>query len=489
MASSFVSTLTPLPKAVDFSNSAGRSLTANRNGANENEILLIISIQRGNYRFSKGYETHFLLYNIKSDTYENISNESNIDSSSKNYIYFSNIVPINVNNTRDAQNCNDSSVPESNLLKDSTMVIANWKLSSYKYPNKLHLFSKLTDIKEKISYKKMFGENENSNKNDKSGIEIRAHGNGNRCIVYKNWLFISGGVLSENVITIYDLNQIFNHNNKDSKEKLSIIKRIEIDKTYLDHGFILKSVKESINTAIDNDTCTNKVDRNHDDMYCNKQIDFELLIFGGHGYHDYDTWVKDSFLTIEIAIKINDKECSCDDIENKYNVTYLCKDNKYAFGKNLDKALMFTFESPGAGNYGYFYLKQRYLIIIAPNDENLSDRIIYFDFVSCQWFMVNFKLPTRIASESAFVLSKNETFIDIFGFTNYKDDVTNKEKQRNVHYRLYIIANISWDLERLIWIGFYKNDKNSNCYIQLLPKDVVKYALSFVNGYCLMDQV
>ena len=37
----------------------------------------------------------------------------------------------------------------------------------------------------------------------------------------------------------------------------------------------------------------------------------------------------------------------------------------------------------------------------------------------------------------------------------------------------------SWIYQRLIWIGFYKNSKNENCLIDLLPKDIVSYILIF----------
>ena len=40
-------------------------------------------------------------------------------------------------------------------------------------------------------------------------------------------------------------------------------------------------------------------------------------------------------------------------------------------------------------------------------------------------------------------------------------------------YTRYVESNI----ERIIWIGFYKNDKNDKCLIKNLPKDLVIYLL------------
>ena len=32
-------------------------------------------------------------------------------------------------------------------------------------------------------------------------------------------------------------------------------------------------------------------------------------------------------------------------------------------------------------------------------------------------------------------------------------------------------------MERVIWIGFYKNDNNEKCLIKILPKDLIIYIL------------
>ena len=38
-----------------------------------------------------------------------------------------------------------------------------------------------------------------------------------------------------------------------------------------------------------------------------------------------------------------------------------------------------------------------------------------------------------------------------------------------------------WKIARLIWIGFYKNDKNSKCFIGTLPKDIItNYIFKFI---------
>ena len=39
---------------------------------------------------------------------------------------------------------------------------------------------------------------------------------------------------------------------------------------------------------------------------------------------------------------------------------------------------------------------------------------------------------------------------------------------------------LEWKVERLFWIGLYKNSDNSKCKIDSLGKDVVNYLLTFV---------
>ena len=48
-------------------------------------------------------------------------------------------------------------------------------------------------------------------------------------------------------------------------------------------------------------------------------------------------------------------------------------------------------------------------------------------------------------------------------------------------YAHYVEARI----ERIIWIGFYKNANNDKCFIKNLPKDLISYIL-FLLGKQLM---
>ena len=55
--------------------------------------------------------------------------------------------------------------------------------------------------------------------------------------------------------------------------------------------------------------------------------------------------------------------------------------------------------------------------------------------------------------------------------------VTSKES----HYAFDIYTHcIEWNVFRLIWIGFYKNENNEKCFIPSIPKDVLIHIMSFL---------
>ena len=49
-------------------------------------------------------------------------------------------------------------------------------------------------------------------------------------------------------------------------------------------------------------------------------------------------------------------------------------------------------------------------------------------------------------------------------------------------YRHYCRSNI----ERIIWIGFYKNSDNNQCFIDKLPKDIIIHILQFIGKQLIL---
>ena len=48
---------------------------------------------------------------------------------------------------------------------------------------------------------------------------------------------------------------------------------------------------------------------------------------------------------------------------------------------------------------------------------------------------------------------------------------------------------VSWSIERLIWMAFYKNEENNECLIAQLPKDIVKRIIDCYLCDSLLDEV
>ena len=57
--------------------------------------------------------------------------------------------------------------------------------------------------------------------------------------------------------------------------------------------------------------------------------------------------------------------------------------------------------------------------------------------------------------------------------------------QGREHFIFDIIKHyIEWNAARLIWIAFYKNNKNDKCFIKQLPKDLIIYILNLLGRDC-----
>ena len=55
------------------------------------------------------------------------------------------------------------------------------------------------------------------------------------------------------------------------------------------------------------------------------------------------------------------------------------------------------------------------------------------------------------------------------------------QEKNYFHFNIFK-HGLSWEMERMIWIGFYKNENNKKCRIQLLPKDIVKVILNMLSS-------
>ena len=79
-------------------------------------------------------------------------------------------------------------------------------------------------------------------------------------------------------------------------------------------------------------------------------------------------------------------------------------------------------------------------------------------------------------------------------------DITNKQRKCNDNgtYRLMLMQNkncsyiniftnsIDWNILRIIWIGFYKNNRNYKCLIGNLAKDIILFIFTFLGNNIVM---
>ena len=54
--------------------------------------------------------------------------------------------------------------------------------------------------------------------------------------------------------------------------------------------------------------------------------------------------------------------------------------------------------------------------------------------------------------------------------------------QDKKYFSFQLFRGLSWRIERMLWIGFYKNETNEKCLIKLLPKDIVKVIVGMLNN-------
>ena len=61
--------------------------------------------------------------------------------------------------------------------------------------------------------------------------------------------------------------------------------------------------------------------------------------------------------------------------------------------------------------------------------------------------------------------------------------------QGNNYGSFELIKNgLSWRIERILWIAFYKNETNEKCLISTLPKDIVKVVINLLSNDSLGEE-
>ena len=132
----------------------------------------------------------------------------------------------------------------------------------------------------------------------------------------------------------------------------------------------------------------------------------------------------------------------------------------------------------------------------------ISDDIICFDYKLKKWYIgkkeEKYKIPRPLRGHQSMISEENNgLYLYIFGGRD-------SNVLQNVCWKLRLSSkSIDWQIERLIWIGYLKNDHANNINHDIdseadesnmkvsrfstLPKDVVSYILSFMRGQFIFE--
>ena len=148
-------------------------------------------------------------------------------------------------------------------------------------------------------------------------------------------------------------------------------------------------------------------------------------------------------------------------------------------------------------NFSYHVIDNRYLVLIGGlctargsvtsninqnfngnhNQDYPSDKIIVYDYWVQKWFECKYRLPIKMINHKSFVFENGQKLYLI-------GDIDNKQ----VEFVFKIRASIAeWKIQRLIWIGFFKNENNNLCLLTRVPKDLIVYMLRFLRGRSLFS--
>ena len=53
---------------------------------------------------------------------------------------------------------------------------------------------------------------------------------------------------------------------------------------------------------------------------------------------------------------------------------------------------------------------------------------------------------------------------------------------RDYFYFNIVLHYVEWKVARVIWIGFYKNNENDACFVDMLPKDLILSVFKFLGA-------
>ena len=343
------------------------------------------------------------------------------------------------------------------------------------------------------------------------------HQSGCRAMCYKSWIFVCGSwFIDSNILSIFKMNKEWLNFSK-------LVKKIELPFAYFLHGCICYKPKES---NMNRYSYSGKIWNDHI-VHC--------VLFGGFD----DAMLLKSFVKVEIDLKklemynnkdknntatTNNKDnnnnnndngnssnnCNDSSIESKLDLILNEPDDADTFytivknppewvskeaPNNVEQLIKCVLINKGLYfGFSYHLIFDRYLLFIGGKIRlgQTIKKLFYLDLKYNKWYVCNKTLPYGIHSHSSVVLmnniknDKNYTYYVLHIVGGKKDD----HKPIDIHWQiklkdLFDSENawpIEWQIERLIWIAYFNNDKNNKCLLNQLntPKDIIHCILKFL---------
>ena len=136
--------------------------------------------------------------------------------------------------------------------------------------------------------------------------------------------------------------------------------------------------------------------------------------------------------------------------------------------------------------------------------DQISDRIACIDYEKKTYY--SYHLPSSICEHKSILTNEDDDiYLYVFGGKKSREMMYLTSMKSNqmykIRWKLRLTKQLEWDIERLIWIAYYKNAKNENigashsyrkytfinqsnmikqCIFAKISKDVLLHVLSFI---------
>ena len=304
-------------------------------------------------------------------------------------------------------------------------------------------------------------------------MRYRLHGWGMQASIYKEWLFLSGGTDCYTTLSIFLLDK--------KTQYPQLVQLIRLKKAYTRHNMIVLSDDDDDHDHDEKqDIDVTKKDKDKD-----HSTRVNVILFGGFHKRFIDSFCKVNIkIDSKVSIKVKNKE----KIDKDLITVNIINNPKEWIGNIDDKDLKLKFESKWYYGGYEFICNNEYLLLFGGSIIDSQYRFIYYDMKKCQW---------KLSTLSMLVQTKHKTLkaalFSRFGGDSVvvKKKCQGKRRDReciyafgtNYHsFKILTNIDIEWKQERIIWIGFYKNETNDTCLIKQLPKDVLVKILKWLSN-------